>query len=311
MSAACSVDAGVRRGCDRPRPARRQRSRPRAPRAAAPRWPAPSRRPRTRCPGPPPPAGARRRTSSRRRSTAQPVITSVSGRGTKTPGSDGELQVPEVGSTGQVLQRHPLGPAGDQTLRTRRGLIGRPAACCRRGRAVRSRSMCASSTRASTAGLSTPAARSRSVAVGEQSGDRYRCSSHRSGRGGQPLGGVGLEQSRDHRVQIAVEHLIEVVGLEADAVVGDPVLGEVVGPDPLGAVDGADLAPPGRGRRRRPPPPRRRRSAGPGASAWPAPGSAAGSARSGRRRRCRVGRWVIRTAESVVLTPCPPGPDER
>ena len=24
-----------------------------------------------------------------------------------------------------------------------------------------------------------------------------------------------------------------------------------------------------------------------------------------------VGRWVIRTAESVVLTPCPPGPDDR
>jgi hypothetical protein len=24
-----------------------------------------------------------------------------------------------------------------------------------------------------------------------------------------------------------------------------------------------------------------------------------------------VGRWVMRTAESVVLTPCPPGPEER
>jgi len=24
-----------------------------------------------------------------------------------------------------------------------------------------------------------------------------------------------------------------------------------------------------------------------------------------------VGRWVIRTAESVVFTPCPPGPEER
>jgi hypothetical protein len=35
---------------------------------------------------------------------------------------------------------------------------------------------------------------------------------------------------------------VEVVGLEAGAVVGDPVLGEVVGADPLGAVDGADLA---------------------------------------------------------------------
>ena len=24
-----------------------------------------------------------------------------------------------------------------------------------------------------------------------------------------------------------------------------------------------------------------------------------------------VGRWVMRTAESVVLTPCPPGPEDR
>ena len=24
-----------------------------------------------------------------------------------------------------------------------------------------------------------------------------------------------------------------------------------------------------------------------------------------------VGRWVMRTAESAVLTPCPPGPEER
>src|SRR5690606_8864803 len=34
----------------------------------------------------------------------------------------------------------------------------------------------------------------------------------------------------------------EVVGLETDAVIGDPVLGEVVGADALRAVDGPDLA---------------------------------------------------------------------
>ena len=35
------------------------------------------------------------------------------------------------------------------------------------------------------------------------------------------------------------------------------------------------------------------------------------SARSGRLTTMLVGRCVIRTAESAVLTPCPPGPEER
>ena len=51
-------------------------------------------------------------------------------------------------------------------------------------------------------------------------------------------------QRVDDRVEVAVEHLVEVVRLEADPVVGDPVLREVVGADALGAVDGADLAAP-------------------------------------------------------------------
>ena len=109
-------------------------------------------------------------------------------------------------------------------------------------------------------------------------------------------------------LEVAVEHLVEVVGLVADAVVGDPVLREVVGADPLGAVDGADLAAAGR--------------AGLGV------GCLLRARASSRARRIRiacslfcswlfsfwqlttmpVGRWVMRTAESVVLTLWPPGP---
>ena len=59
---------------------------------------------------------------------------------------------------------------------------------------------------------------------------------------------VGGGQRVEQRVQVAVEHLVEVVRLEVDPVIGDAVLGEVVGADPLAAVDGADLAGPvGRG----------------------------------------------------------------
>ena len=99
-----------------------------------------------------------------------------------------------------------------------------------------------------------------------------------------------------------------VVDREADAVVGHPVVGEVVGPDLLGPVAAADHRPAAR------------RSAP--RAAWPA-------RRSYRRERrtdiafalflCWLfsswisttrpdGRCVIRTAESVVLTDWPPGP---
>ena len=83
------------------------------------------------------------------------------------------------------------------------------------------------------------------------------------------------------------EHRIQVVGGVADPVVGDPVLREVVGADPLGAVDRADLRPCGR-----PTPPRRlllgaRPASGRAGCASPAPCSAAGTSRSGRSPRCR------------------------
>ena len=57
-------------------------------------------------------------------------------------------------------------------------------------------------------------------------------------------------QDVEHRLELAVEHPVEVVRGVADAVVGDPVFLEVVRADALAAVDGAHLrrtAGPGRG----------------------------------------------------------------
>ena len=47
--------------------------------------------------------------------------------------------------------------------------------------------------------------------------------------------------------RLAVEHLVELVERQVDAVVGDPPLRKIVGADALGAVAGADLPAP-RGR---------------------------------------------------------------
>src|SRR6186713_1222574 len=43
-----------------------------------------------------------------------------------------------------------------------------------------------------------------------------------AGTGGELCLGVGVDQGLDHRVQVAVEHLVQVVRLEVDPVVGDP-----------------------------------------------------------------------------------------
>src|SRR4029453_2811964 len=63
---------------------------------------------------------------------------------------------------------------------------------------------------------------------------------------GEPQRGVGFLQPLDHRIQIAIQDLIKVVGLEADAMVRDAVFGEVVGADAFGKVDRPDLPPTGR-----------------------------------------------------------------
>ena len=127
----------------------------------------------------------------------------------------------------------------------------------------------------------------------------------------EPRGHVGLDARGDHGVEVAVEHAVEVVGLVAGAVVGDPVLRRSCR---CGSARSGRRCAPGSGGRRWP-----RR--------WPPPAAAASS----RARRIRiacsrfcswdfsfwqlttmpVGRWVIRTAESVVFTLWPPGPLER
>src|SRR4051794_155480 len=99
----------------------------------------------------------------------------------------------------------------------------------------------AASSSASKRGEGTPASASRWAACATSASSRFtvpRPSALVAGRG-QLGGGVGVGAGLDHRVEVAVEHLVEVVRLEAGAVVGDAVLREVVRADALGAVDGA------------------------------------------------------------------------
>src|ERR1700722_8534243 len=63
-----------------------------------------------------------------------------------------------------------------------------------------------------------------------------------SGHLGQFLLEVRLLQRRNQRVDRSFHHLREIVQGKADAVVGDPILGKVIGADPLAAIAGSDLA---------------------------------------------------------------------
>ncbi len=121
-----------------------------------------------------------------------------------------------------------------------------------------------------------------------------------------------VEQQRlDHEVEVAGEHVGQSVDRGADPVVGDPVLLEVVRADLLAPTAAADLRPPF-GREF--------------LVALAAAASSYSRARSTCIARARfwswlrsscivtttpVGTWVMRTAESVVLTCWPPAPDER
>src|SRR5436305_6047437 len=51
---------------------------------------------------------------------------------------------------------------------------------------------------------------------------------------------IVIGEPLDHRLEIAREDAVELVERQADAMVGQPVLGEVVGSDALAAVAGAD-----------------------------------------------------------------------
>src|ERR1019366_3731820 len=92
---------------------------------------------------------------------------------------------------------------------------------------------------ASARGDSTPASASRSAASATSSSSRLIIvGTHQLG--GQVRGG----QRIDHRVQVTVDDLVQVVGLIAHPVIGDAILREVVGPDPFRPVHGTDLAAP-------------------------------------------------------------------
>ena len=140
---------------------------------------------------------------------------------------------------------------------------------------------------------------------------RQRCRQAVSHRLGEAAGLLVGDEGVADLVELAGQHPVELVEREPDAVVGDPVLLEVVGADLLAAPAAAGLA--ARGPRTPRPPAR-----------------SCSSLSSRLRSTCRalalfwswlfsscidttrpVGRWVMRTAESVVLTDCPPGPDDR
>src|SRR4051794_19940415 len=97
----------------------------------------------------------------------------------------------------------------------------------------------AASSSASARGDGMPAAASRAVARAISSESRWVMASCRLR---ELVLHVGVDERLDHVVQVAVEHVVEVVGLVAHAVVGDAVLRVVVGADPLGPVDRAHLA---------------------------------------------------------------------
>src|SRR5580700_6596944 len=81
---------------------------------------------------------------------------------------------------------------------------------------------------ASVRGDSTPASASRSAASATSSSSRLIIA-----RADQLRGEVRGGQRIDHGVKLAVDDLVQVVGLVTHPVVGDAILGEVVGADPL------------------------------------------------------------------------------
>src|SRR5262245_58655424 len=58
---------------------------------------------------------------------------------------------------------------------------------------------------------------------------------------GELFGLIFLLQRLDDRLEIAVHHVQQLVKRQVDAVIGDPALREIVGPDALGAVARAHL----------------------------------------------------------------------
>src|SRR5271166_5610872 len=145
---------------------------------------------------------------SRSLAMAQPVITSVSGRGTNTPGPASKSESRTVCSSPRL------------TLCTLAAISS-----------------------ASARGDSTPASASRSAASATSSSSRLIIAGTN-----QLRGQVRGRQRVDHCVEVTVDDLVQVVGLVAHPVIGDAVLREIIGADPLRAVHRAHLAAPFRAR---------------------------------------------------------------
>ena len=101
-----------------------------------------------------------------------------------------------------------------------------------------------SSSRASSSGVSMPARRNAEAAPAKAlvrvTGSAMALVLHRRELGGLVLG----DQRVDDLVErgFTLEHIGELMRGEADAVIGDAALREIIGADALGAVAGADLA---------------------------------------------------------------------
>src|SRR5215467_8065210 len=175
------------------------------------------------------------------RSIAHPVMTSVSGLGTNTPGPTSSSRylknaVPVMCWSGSRASRlamssQNLGSKSESATRLS-SLLATPCRCVAISSAsVRGDSMPASASRAAAMAISD---------ISKLIGQHHAAAISR-GRG-HLVRPVRIDQGGDDRVEVAVDHLIEVVRLEADAVVGNPVLRIVVRPDPLRPVNRHDLA---------------------------------------------------------------------
>ena len=170
------------------------------------------------------------------RSSAQPVSCSVSGRGTKTPG-------PTASSRNRNGARPVRCCSGTRSARWSTSVPNRTATSSgtvdQRQQPARGRRRAreASSSSASTRGDSTPASASRRAASASSDADVQEPAASSSA----VCAAVSASMTASRSPSM---HLVEVVGLVADAVVGDPVLREVVGAHPLAAVHRAHLAAP-------------------------------------------------------------------
>ena len=162
-------------------------------------------------------------------------MASVSGRGMKTPGTDVQHNRAERRRAGEMLQRHSPRARSDDVVVSHQELVvdrldqGQPAAL---GADDVSGQLLGIATRRIDSGFGEQ----RRSRVDGAPQDRHACCNRDLF--------VGRAQCVEQRIQVAVENLVEIVCLETDSVISDPVLREVIGANSFAAVHGADLAGP-------------------------------------------------------------------